>query len=188
MRISSFCPPNTEKNRLIAAKLFTGFSLTAILGLAQLALAFCLSLAIFGSDGSSAPLQLYMILSPYSLTMTQTALLLMVVSLFAYLMTSAITMLLSAKIKSPFGVIVLVSVLLIAPMLGSVSEQNVLLYNLYHLFPTQMTSLASVVDVIQYEFGSLVLPPYVARSLFGLAVSVLLTPLAYRTFKNHQIG
>ena len=176
------------KNRLIVAKLFTGFSLTAIWGLIQLALALCLSLAIFGSEGGSAPLQLYMIQSPYPLTMAQTTLLLTVVSLFAYLMTSAITMLLSAKLKSPFGVIVLVSVLLIAPMLGSVSEKNILLYNLYHLFPTQMTSLASAVAVIQYEFGSLVLPPYVVLPLLGVAVSVLLTPLAYCSFKNHQIG
>ncbi|MDW2798966.1 ABC transporter permease [Clostridium boliviensis] len=176
------------KNRLIVAKIFTGFSLSAIWGLIQITLAFCLSLAVFGSDGGNAPLQLYAILSPYSLTMSQTAILLMVVSLCAYLMTSAITMLLSAKLGSPFGVIILVSVLLIAPMLGSVSEKNILLYNLYHLFPTQMTSLTSVVDVIQYEIGSLVLPPYMALSLFGIAVSILLTPLAYRTFKKHQIA
>lgn len=175
------------KNKLIAAKLFTGFSLTAIWGLAQLSLAFCLSLAIFGSEGGIAPLQLYVILSPYSLTMSQTALLLTVVSLFAYLMTSAITMLLSAKLKSPFGVIVLVSALLFVPMLGSVSEQNTLLYNLYRLFPTQMTSLTSVVDVVQYELGSLILPPYMALSLFGIVVSLLLTPFAYCAFKKHQI-
>ena len=175
------------KNRLIAAKLFTGFSLTAVFGMAQLVLAFCMSLAVFGADGGSAPLQLNMILSPYTLTMTQTALLLTVVSLFAYMMNSAITMFLSAKLKSPFGVIVLAGVLLIAPMLGSVSEQNILLYNLYHLFPTQMTSLASVVDVIQYEFGSLILPPYAALPLFSLTVSALLTPFAYRAFKKHQI-
>jgi len=176
------------KNRLISAKLFTGFSLTAIFGLVLLALAFCLSLAVFGSEGGNAPLQLYLILSPYPLTMGQTVLLLTVVSLFAYLMTAAITMLLSAKLKSSFGVIVLVSVLLIAPMLGMVSERNIFLYNLYHLFPTQMTSLSSTVDVIQYEFGSLVIHPYVFLPLFALAVSVLLTPLAYHCFKHHQIG
>ncbi len=176
------------KNRLIGAKLFTGYSLTAILGLAQLALAFCLSLAVFGGDGGSAPLQLHIILSPYPLTMTQTALLLTVASLFAYFMTAAIIMLLSAKLKSPFGVIVLVSVLLIAPMLGSVSEQNILLYNLYHLFPTQMTSLASVVSVIQYELGSFVIHPYMFLPLFALAVSTLLIPFAYRAFNKHQIS
>lgn len=176
------------KNRLISAKLFTGFSLAVILGLVLLALAFCLSLAVFGADGGNAPLQLYLMLSPYPLTMGQTALLLTVVSLFAYMLTAAITMLLSAKLKSSFGVIILVGILLLAPMLGSVSEKNILLYNLYHLFPTQMTSLTSVVDTIQYGFGSLVIHPYVFLPLFAIAVSALLTPLACHSFKNHQIG
>ena len=176
------------KNKLIFAKLFTGFSLTVILGLVLLSLAFCLSLAVFGSEGANAPLQLYMIFSPYPLTMRQTALLLTVVSLFAYQMTAAITMLLSAKLKSSFGVIVLVSIFLIAPMLGTVSERNILLYNLYHLFPTQMTSLWSAVDVIQYEFENLVIHPYVFHPLFAIALCVLLTPLAYHSFKHHQIG
>ncbi|QIB69071.1 ABC transporter permease [Aminipila butyrica] len=176
------------KNRLIYAKLFTGFSLAVIIGLVLLAFAFCLSLAVFGTEGGNAPLQLHLILSPYPLTMGQTALLLTIVSSFAYLMTAAITMLLSAKLKSSFGVIIWVSLLLIAPMLGSVSENNILLYNLYHLFPTQMTSLASVVAVIQYEFAGMVVGPYVFLPLFAIIVSVLLTPLAYQSFKNHQIG
>lgn len=175
------------KNKLIAAKVFTGFSLTAIIGLIQLTLAFCLSLTIYGPEGGSAPLQLFNALYPYPLSMAQTALLLMVVSLFAFLMTGAITMLLSANLKTPFGVIVLVSVLLIAPMMGSVSEQNILLHNLYQLFPTQMTSLSSVAATIQYEFGGLVIHPYVFLPLFALTLSVILTPLAYHIFKNHQI-
>lgn len=175
------------KNKLIAAKIFTGFSMTLILGLIQLTLAFFLSLAIFGADGGNAPLQLFNSLSPYPLSMAQTALLLMVVSLFAFLMTGAITMLLSANLKTPFGVIVLMSVLLIAPMLGSVSEQNILFHNLYQLFPTQMTSLSSVTAIIQYEFGGFVIHPYIFLPMFALTLSVILTSLSYHIFKNHQI-
>lgn len=176
------------KNSLIAAKLFTGFSLAAIICFVLFALTFCMTMAIFGMEGGNSPLQLYLMLSPYPLTMGQTTLLLAVSIFFACMMTATITMLLSAKLKSPFGVIVLVSVLLIAPMLGSVSDKNILLYHLYHLFPTQMTSLASIIDVNQYEFFGLVLRPYVFMPLFALVVTVLLTPFAYRSFKNHQIG
>ncbi len=176
------------KNRLIAAKLFTGFSLAAVICLALTALSFGMSLAIFGADGGSAPLQLYLISSPYPLTMWQTALLLAVCTFFACMMTTAITMLLSAKLKTPFGVIILIGVLLIAPMLGSVSEQNIVLYKLYNLLPTQMAALWSVIDWIQYEFFGLVVRPYVFLPLFAVVVSVLLTPFAYRSFKNHQIG
>ena len=176
------------KNRLIAAKLFTGFSLAAVICLALTALSFGMSLAIFGADGGSAPLQLYLISSPYPLTMWQTALLLAVCTFFACMMTTAITMLLSAKLKTPFGVIILIGVLLIAPMLGSVSEQNIVLYKLYNLLPTQMADLWSVIGRIQYEFFGLVVRPYVFLPLFAVVVSVLLTPFAYRSFKNHQIG
>ncbi len=176
------------KNRLIAAKLFTGFSLAAVICLALTALSFGMSLAIFGADGGSAPLQLYLISSPYPLTMWQTALLLAVCTFFACMMTTAITMLLSAKLKTPFGVIILIGVLLIAPMLGSVSEQNIVLYKLYNLLPTQMADLWSVIGRIQYEFFGLVVRPYVFLPLFAVVVSVLLTPFTYRSFKNHQIG
>jgi hypothetical protein len=103
------------------------------------------------------------------------------------MMTAAITMLLSAKLKSPFGVIILVSVLLIAPMLVSVSEENILLHNIFHLFPTQMASFLSTLDVVQYELFGLVIRPYIFLPLFALTVSVLLTPFTYRSFKNHQI-
>ncbi len=176
------------KNRLIAAKLFTGFSLAAVICLALTALSFGMSLAIFGADGGSAPLQLYLISSPYPLTMWQTALLLAVCTFFACMMTTAITMLLSAKLKTPFGVIILIGVLLIAPMLGSVSEQNIVLYKLYNLLPTQMADWWSVIGRIQYEFFGLVVRPYVFLPLFAVVVSVLLTPFTYRSFKNHQIG
>ncbi|WP_018212743.1 ABC transporter permease subunit [Desulfitobacterium hafniense] len=176
------------KNKLITAKLFTGFSLTAMIAMVLTTLSLALSLFLFGGDGAGAPLQLYMIFSPYPLTMGHTALLLAVSTFFALMMTAAITMLLSARLKSPFGVIILISLLLIAPMPGSVSEHNLLLYRLYHLFPTQMTALWSVMDPIQYELPGLVFKPYVFLPLFAAALSVLLTLLAYRSFKHHQIG
>jgi hypothetical protein len=176
------------KNKIIAAKLFTGFSVAAVICLLLSTLTFCLSLFVFGADGGNAPLQLYIMSSPYALTMGQTTLVLIICVFLSCIMTAAITMLLSAKLKAPFGVIILVSVLLFAPMMGSVSSTNLLLYRLYHLLPTQMSSLSSALDMIPYELPGLVLKPYCFLPLFAAAVSILLTPLAYRSFKNHQIG
>lgn len=176
------------KNILIAAKLFTGFSLAAIICLVLLGLSFGLSLVFFGTDGVDAPLQLYIPLSPYPLTMGETTLLLAICAFWACLMTAAFTMLLSAKLTSPFGVIILISTLLIAPMLGSVSEQNLFLHNLYHLFPTQMSSLWSIVTSgIQYELLGLIFKPYLFLPLFATIVSVVLIPFIYRSFRDHQI-
>lgn len=176
------------KNMLITAKLFTGVSLAASICLLLVALSFGLSMAVFGSDGGSSPLQLYIATSPYPVTIGQTALLMTISILFASIMVASITMFLSAKLKSSFSVIVLISVFLIAPMLGSVSETNLLFYNLYHLFPTQMTAIWSVMNSIQYEIFGMIFRPYVFIPLFAATVSGLLMPFAYRSFKNHQIS
>nr|WP_246542863.1 ABC transporter permease [Fusibacter paucivorans] len=176
------------KNKLIAAKLFTGFSLAALICAVLTAVDYILSLSLFGSDGADAPLQLYSPLSPYPLTMGKTALILAVCTLFACLMTAAITMLLSAKFKSPFGVIILVGLLLIMPMFVSISERNIVLYNLFQLLPTNMMPYWTVTNGILYELLGLVIKPYVFMPIFAIVISMLLAPLAYRSFKKHQIG
>ncbi len=175
------------KNKLIGAKLFTGFSLAAAICLALTAVGYFLSLLFFGFDGANAPLQLYMPMSPYPLTMGQTALILVFCTFFACLMTAAITMLLSARLKSPFGVIILVGLLLIVPMFINAPETNITLYNLFHLLPTNMMAIWGAAAEIQYELFGLVIRPYVFLPMFAAAISTLLTPFAYRSFKNHQI-
>ena len=176
------------KNRLISAKLFTGFSLAAILCLVLTAIVYALSMLVFGFDGGNAPFQLYAPLSPYPLTMGQTALLLTVCAFFACILSAAITMLLSTKLKSPFGVIILISLLLVVPMFIDIPNTNIWLYNLSHLLPTNMLSLSVVADGIQYELLGLVIKPYAFLPIFAAAVSAVLTPFAYRSFKKHQIS
>lgn len=175
------------KRRLIGAKLFTGFSLAAIICLVLTLTGYLLSLLAFGSDGGSAPLQLYSVMSPYALTMGQTALLLSVCAFFGCILTAALTMLLSAKFKTPFGVIILISLILVVPMFFYVSEENIGLHNLFQLLPSNMMTLWTTTSSIQYELLGLVIRPYVFLPLFAAAVSILLTPFAYRSFKNHQI-
>lgn len=175
------------KRRLIQAKLFTGFSLAAAITLTLTALSYFLSMLTFGFDGGNAPLQLYYPMSPYPLTMGQTALLLSICILFACLLTAAVTMLLSAKLKSPFGVIVLISLLLVVPMFIQVSYDPIWLSNLVHLLPTYMMDFGPVTSPIQYEMLGLVVRPYVFMPLFAAVVCILLAPLAYLAFKHHQI-
>lgn len=175
------------KNKLITAKLLTGFSFAAMISLFMTLLGYGLCMGIFGADGGDSPLQLYMILSPYPISLLQTALVLAVSTFFSFFMTAAITMLLSAKFKSPFGVIILAGILLVLPMLFSVPETNIHLYRLYHLLPANMMAFWAVMDGIQYEFLVFVIKPYVFLPIFAALISVILTPIAYRSFQRHQI-
>jgi ABC-type transport system involved in multi-copper enzyme maturation permease subunit len=176
------------KHRLIQAKLFTGFSMAAAICLVLTAITYILSMLVFGFDGWDSPLQLYRTMSPYPLTMAQTALLLAICIFFACLLTTSVTMFLSAKLKSSFGVIILISILLGVPLFISVSYERIGLYNLFHLLPTNMMKFETVTSPIHYELFGLVLKPYVFLPSFAAAISILLTPFAYRSFKNHQIA
>lgn len=175
------------KNKLIAAKLFTGFSLAAGICLTLIAVGYYFSVFLFGFDGSDAPFQLYRTMSPYPLNMGQIALLITVCTFFACLMTAAITMLLSARLKSPFSVIILVTLLLITPMLIYIPETNIILHNLVNLLPINMMALWTATGSIQYELFGLIVSPYVFLPVFASVVSIFLTPFAYLFFKNHQV-
>lgn len=175
------------KNKLIKAKLLTGFSLSALICLILIFLAYLLSMLIFGADGRGAPLQLYVILSPYPITIGQAAGFLALCTLFSCLMTAALTMLLSAKLKTPFGVIILISLLLIVPMFINVPETSIILYKLSSLLPINMMAFGTVLDGIQFELFGLIIKPYVFMPLFALVISSLVVPFTFHSFKNHQI-
>jgi len=175
------------KRRLIHAKLFTGFSMAAAVSIVLIMINYIFSMLTFGFDGRNSPLQLCYPMSPYPLTMAQTALLLTVCAFFACLLTTAITMLLSAKCKSSFGVIIMITLLLVVPIFITVSYDHIGLYNFFQLLPTNMMDFGTVTSAIQYELFGLVLKPYVFLPLFAAAVSILLTPFVYYSFKNHQI-
>ncbi|RAV01199.1 ABC transporter permease [Paenibacillus sp. YN15] len=175
------------KGQLIGAKLFTGFTAASGLAITFTLISYLQCMLTFGFDGGNTPLQLYMPMCSYPLTMGQTAVLLSASVLCACLFTAAVTMLLSARFRSPFAVIVLAGLLLLAPMFVTVSEANTLLYNLVRLLPTNMMVFKNVTSMIQYELPGLVLRPYVFLPLFGVLASVLLIPRTFRSFRNHQI-
>ncbi len=175
------------KHLLIQAKLFAGFSIAAAIAFVLMTVSFILSILTFGFDGASAPLQLYYTMSPYPLTMAQTALLLAVCTFFACLLTAAITMLLSARFKSSFGVIIVTSLLLIVPMFITVSYEHLSLYNLFHLLPSNMMEFGAVTSPIQFELLGLSFSPFVFLPLFAATASILLIPFTYHSFRNHQI-
>lgn len=176
------------KKQLIRAKLFTGISLSSLICLTLMSIIFVLSTQTLGTDGFNAPLQLLMPLCPYPLTMGQAALALAVCVLFASLLTACICMLLSSKLKSPFGVIIIITVIIVVPLFISINEFHVLSHNLFNLLPTKMVNFMNITSLIQYEIFGLVLPPYIFMPIFALLASALLMPFAYRGFKNHQIG
>lgn len=167
--------------KIIASYLFGGLSFTL-----HVVVALGLPLAAFGFDGWDLPLQIANTTIPYPFTFLQAALVnLGVVYLVLFAMTG-LTLLLSAKMKSPYLVlIVLVPVLFIPLFLspnGTTGAYNLTLF----LLPYRST-IPEVGKYISYQFGGLVLDAFTVRAILYAVLTAVMFPLARLGFKKHQV-
>lgn len=175
------------KNLLVWAKLFVSFTLSAGLSVILTVLTYAECMAIWGTDGSGAAIQLQVPMMSYPLNMGQCALLYSVSVFAACIMTATLTALLSAGIKTPFGTIVIMSVIIIAPMMMNVSEDIVWLYKIFCLLPSNMMAFWCIIDSIQFEIFGLVIRPYIFTPVFAVIAAVIFSVSAYAVFGKRQV-
>lgn len=176
------------KSLLVWAKLFVMLSLSAGLSVILTVLTYAECMAVWGTDGAGAAIQLQMPMMSYPLNMGQCAVIYSVSVLAACIMSSALTALLSAGIKTPFGTIVIMSVIIIAPMMMNVSEDIVWLYKLFCLLPSNMMAFWCIIDSIQFELFGLVIRPYIFTPVFAVIAAVIFGVSAYRVFGKRQVN
>jgi len=145
-------------------------------------------MSVYGFDGANAPIQLIMPFLAYPLTMLKAAFVLAVCAFVGTFLIVTITLLLSSFFKSPFVVIIAISVLLFVPMMIHVPEIMVRLHNLFSLLPTSMMSAWAVFSHVPYDLFGLIVLPYVAFPIFAIVAGSIMLPFAWRGFRNHQIG
>lgn len=176
------------KNLLVWAKLFVALTLSAGLAAILTVFTYAECMAIWGTDGAAAAIQLQMPMMSYPLNMGQCALLYSVSVFAACIMTAALTALLSAAIKTPSGTIVIMSVIIIAPMMMNVSEDIVWLYKLFCLLPSNMMAFWCTIDSIQFEIFGLVIRPYIFTPVFAIVAAVIFSVSAFRVFGKRQVN
>lgn len=174
------------KNKVICAKLFTGISFSILLSIVLTVVSYVIAMATFGWDGANSPIQLFIPLSIHPFTMGQVALLYFALILFGNILSVTLTMLFSAKLKSPFMVIVIMTVITILPMYVNVSEDILWIYHLSNLIPVKMFSIDNIIGIFSIDLFGLMVQPYETMIAFAIIGSIILLPFAYRSFKNHD--
>lgn len=177
------------KKELIYAKVFTGLTLSVAVQIILLGACFLTCMSIFGWDGIKAPIQLSSPLNIYPINMLQATILSSICSIMAGVLIAGVSMYLSSRLKTSFGVIILTSILIIAPMFIQVeSTGSALLYRLVNLLPINMTTFWNTLDPILYEFGPISVKPYIFMPIFSLLFTLCLLPFTIRCFRKHQVG
>lgn len=168
--------------KIIASYLFGGLAFTL-----HVVVALGLPLAAFGFDGWDLPLQIANTTIPYPFTFLQAALVNLGVVYLVLFAMIGLTLLLSAKMKSPYLVlIVLVPVLFIPLFLSPNGTTGI--YNLTLFLLPYRSTIPEFGKYISYQFGGLVLDAFTVRAILYALLTAAMLPLARLGFKKHQVS
>ena len=175
------------KTKLVTAKILASIFFGILAFTLHVIVAFGLPLAAFGTEGWNLPLQIAGATIPYPFTFLEATLINLGVIYLVLLAMIGLTLLLSAKMKSPYLVlIVLVPVLFIPLFLspnGSTGAYNLALF----LLPYRAT-MPEIGKYISYQIGGIVFDALSMRAILYTVLTAIMLPLARRGFKKHQVA
>ena len=175
------------KTKLTTAKIISSYLFGVLAFTLHVVIALGLPLAAFGFDGWDLPLQIANTTIPYPFTFLQATLANLGVIYLVLFAMIGLTLLLSAKMKSPYLVlIVLVPVLFIPLFLspnGTTGAYNLTLF----LLPYRST-MPEIGKYISYQFGGIVLDAFTVRAILYAVLTAVMLPLARLGFKKHQVA
>ncbi len=173
------------KTKFTTAKITASFLFGTATFILHILVAFVLPLAAFGIDGYDLPVQIANTAIPYPFTFLQAVLINIGIIYLVLLAMIGLTLMLSAKMKSPYFVLIILVPVLFIPMFltpnGTTGAYNLTLF----LLPYR-ASMPELGKYISYQFGGQVLDALTMRAvLYGL-LAVIMPPLASLGFKKHQ--
>lgn len=177
------------RSKLIVAKIVSSFLLTSVIYALGIFILTFVTFLIYGSEGADCSLQVLNFLAPADVNLLQTYLYVLLAGYFMCLFMQGITLLLSAKMSSPFPVIICTMVFFFIPSFLSYSRTSRTYNNILNLMPAKMA--AAYTALTKYEvfhiFGLKISYP-VMLILVALLVSVITLPFAYKSFRKHQVA
>lgn len=177
------------KNKLIIAKILSSFLLSSGIYWVGMLTLTAVTFFIYGPGGGNCSLQALNLLAPSNVTLLDSFLYVLLTGYFMCLLMQGLTLLLSAKLSSPFPVIIITLVLYFVPSFVSYSKSSRLFNNLLNLFPVKMASAYTALAKYElYPVLFLKIPYSVMMILVAGAVTVGTLPFAYRCFRRHQVA
>lgn len=175
------------KTKLITAKIVSSLLFGTIAFVLHILIACGLPLTAFGVDGWNLPLQIVDTIIPYPFTFLQAVLINIIILYLILIAMIGLTLLLSAKMKSPYLVLIVLIPILFIPMFltpnGTTGAYNLILF----LLPYRST-MPEFNKYISYQFGGLVLNTLTIRAILYFLLAIIMLPLARLGFKKHQVA
>ncbi|NBH13790.1 ABC transporter permease [Lachnospiraceae bacterium] len=175
------------KTKLVAAKIAAALLFGTAAFVLHVLTACVLPLAAFGAEGWNLPIAIANSTIPYPFTFLQAVLVNIGVIYLVLLAMMSLTLFLSAKMKSPYQVlVVLIPIFLIPIFLTPGNTAGI--YNLILFLLPYRCAMPEFGKYISYQFGGAVFDVLTVRAVLYLLITMLILPLARTTFKKHQVA
>lgn len=176
------------KKELYRAKMLAGISFAAICALFfSVAVAAC-TLAIYGTDGFSAALQLSRPDFSWPLSMGQAVLIQYGLLLITGVMVSALVMMLSELLHNGVGTLAVLFGILLLPMFVSIPEQYRAVSQLFSYFPGELVSVWSTFNVRLVKVFGLLLTAWQAAPVLYLILTAAFCLIGGRAYRRYQVS
>lgn len=175
------------KTKLTTAKITASFLFGVLAFTLHVVVAFGLPLAAFGIGGWNLPVQIANTAIPYPFTFLEATLINLGVVYLVLFAMIGFTLLLSAKMKTPYLVLIVLVPVLFVPLFlspnGTTGAYNLTLF----LLPYRST-IPELGKYISYQFASLVLDAFSMRAVLYTILTVIMLPFTRRAFQKHQVS
>lgn len=175
------------KTKLTTGKIMASLLFGTIAFILHIVVACGLPLIAFGTDGWNLPLQIANTTIPYSLTFLQAVLINIGIVYLVLIAMISLTLLLSAKMKTPYLVLIVLVPILFVPMILTPNGTTGI-YNLVLFLLPYRAAMPELGKYISYSFGEVVLDVLSVRTILYAVLTVILLPLAKLGFKKHQVA
>lgn len=175
------------KTRLTTAKMVAALLFGVLAFTLHVLVAFGIPLAAFGMDGWNLPLQINGTTVPYPLTFLEGTLINLGIIYLILIAMIGLTLFLSARMRSPYFVLIVVVPVLFIPMFLSPNGTTGI-YNLFVLLTPYQSLVPRFNSYLSYQFGSVILDAFAMRGLVYVILALILLPLARIGFKKHQVA
>lgn len=175
------------KTKLVTAKIISSLLFGVLAFTLHIIVAFGLPLVAFGTDGWNLPLQIAGTTIPYPYTFLQATLINLGVIYLVLIAMIGLTLLLSAKMKSPYLVLIVLVPILFIPLFlspnGTTGAYNLTLF----LLPYRST-MPEIGKYISYQIGGMVFDVLSIRAILYAVLTAVMLPIARLGFKKHQVA
>lgn len=175
------------KTKLTTAKIVAALIFGVLAFTLYVLVAFGIPLVAFGMDGWNLPLQINGTTVPYPLTFLEGTLINLGIIYLILIAMIGLTLFLSARMKSPYFVLIVVVPVLFIPMFLSPNGTTGI-YNLFVLLTPYQSLVPRFNSYLSYQFGSVILDAFAMRGLVYAILTLILLPLARISFKKHQVA